>query len=78
MPEQRLTVFVIQTMPDPAQTPQDQANPNQETTRSEPDLILQATTRAEVIDGVLKSLNDSYVFPEIAKKMEKSIRATAA
>ena len=30
--------------------------------------------RAEVIDGVLQRLNDSYVFPEIATQMEKAIR----
>lgn len=38
------------------------------------DLTIDAATRAQVIDGVLKRLNDSYVFPETAKKMEQSIR----
>jgi len=40
----------------------------------QPDLTIDAATRSQVIDGVLKRLNDSYVFPEVAKKMEQSIR----
>jgi hypothetical protein len=37
------------------------------------DLTIDAATRTQVIDGILKRLNDSYVFPETAKKMEQSI-----
>ena len=40
----------------------------------QPDLTIDAAARTQVIDGVLKRLNDSYVFPEVAKKMEQSIR----
>jgi retinol-binding protein 3 len=40
----------------------------------QPDLTIDAATRTQVIDGMLKRLNDSYVFPEVAKKMEQSIR----
>lgn len=40
----------------------------------QPDLTINADTRAEVIDGVIKKLNDSYVFPEVAKQMETAIR----
>jgi hypothetical protein len=40
----------------------------------QPDLTIDAATRTKVIDGILKRLNDSYVFPETAKKMEQSIR----
>src|SRR5215216_1299332 len=40
----------------------------------QPDLTIDAATRTQVIDGILKRLNDSYVFPDIAKKMEQSIR----
>lgn len=36
----------------------------------QPDIKINAAMRAEVIDGIIKSLNESYVFPEIAKKME--------
>ncbi len=38
------------------------------------DLTIDAATRTQVVDGILKRLNDSYVFPEVAKKMEQSIR----
>ena len=40
----------------------------------QPDLTIDAATRTQVIDGILKRLNDSYVFPQVAKKMEQSIR----
>jgi len=40
----------------------------------QPDLTIDAATRTKVIDSILKRLNDSYVFPEVAKKMEQSIR----
>lgn len=39
----------------------------------QPDLTIDAATRTKVIDAILKRLNDSYVFPEIAKKMDQSI-----
>src|SRR5215208_7891669 len=39
----------------------------------QPDLTIDAAARTQVINGVLKRLNDSYVFPETAKKMEQSI-----
>lgn len=38
------------------------------------DLTIDAATRTQVIDAILKRLNDSYVFPDVAKKMEQSIR----
>ena len=40
----------------------------------QPDLTIDAATRTQVIDGILKRLNNSYVFPDVAKKMEQSIR----
>jgi len=40
----------------------------------QPDLTIDAATRTQVIDSILKRLNDSYVFPEVAKKMDQSIR----
>ena len=42
--------------------------------REQPDMTIDAVARAEVIDGVLKKLNDAYVFPEVAKKMEQAVR----
>ena len=40
-----------------------------------PDLALDAATRSTVIDSLLKQLDDAYVFPETAKKMETDIRS---
>jgi C-terminal processing protease CtpA/Prc len=45
--------------------------------REQPDQTIDAAMRAEVIDGVLKKLNDAYVFPEVAKKMEQAVRDRA-
>jgi hypothetical protein len=36
---------------------------------------IDAATRAKVIDGAVAALNDTYVLPETAKKMEKTVRA---
>ena len=44
----------------------------------QPDLTIDAAMRTQVIDGILKRLNDSYVFPEVAKRMEESIRDRVA
>ncbi|MGH9942986.1 MAG: S41 family peptidase [Pyrinomonadaceae bacterium] len=41
---------------------------------NEPDIQIDAAARGQVIDSVLKRLNESYVFPEVAKNMESSIR----
>ena len=38
------------------------------------DLILNETIRSEVIHGILQVLNESYVFPDVAQKMEQAIR----
>ncbi|HEV7397362.1 MAG TPA: S41 family peptidase [Pyrinomonadaceae bacterium] len=42
--------------------------------QEQPDLTIDAATRTQVIDTVLKRINESYVFPDVAKKMEQSIR----
>ncbi len=42
--------------------------------REQPDITIDAATRAQVIEAIIKNVNDSYVFPEIAKKMTESIR----
>ena len=44
----------------------------------QPDLTIDAATRTQVIDTILKRLNESYVFPEVAKKMGLSIRDRVA
>jgi C-terminal processing protease CtpA/Prc len=38
------------------------------------DLTVDSATRSAVIEGALKRLNDNYVFPETAKKMEQAVR----
>jgi retinol-binding protein 3 len=43
-----------------------------------PDMAIDAATRASVVDAVIKELNDYYVFPETAKKMEADLRSRAA
>ena len=40
-----------------------------------PDMTIDAATRSAVVDLLLKELNDTYVFPETAKKMETDIRS---
>lgn len=42
--------------------------------REQPDLKIDAATRAQVIDAICKNLNDSYVFPEVARKTEAALR----
>jgi retinol-binding protein 3 len=39
------------------------------------DFTINAATRQRVIDGMATKLNEYYVFPEIAKKMEDAVRA---
>lgn len=38
------------------------------------DFTLDAATRTQVIEGVIKRFNQSYIFPEVSKAMEQSIR----
>ncbi|HMF92469.1 MAG TPA: hypothetical protein VKL40_17635, partial [Candidatus Angelobacter sp.] len=39
-----------------------------------PDITIDAATRTEVIEGIVKALNDTYVYPEVATKMEQALR----
>lgn len=41
---------------------------------SPPDRVIDARMQLEVIDSVTQALNEIYVFPEVAKKMEKHLR----
>jgi retinol-binding protein 3 len=36
---------------------------------------IDSAARARVIDGTIKNLNEFYVFPDVAKKMEESVRS---
>lgn len=38
------------------------------------DTLLDARGRAEIIEGIIHQLNKSYVFPEVAKKIEQALR----
>lgn len=40
----------------------------------QPDMTIDSATKTQVIDAVLKELNDRYVFPEVAKQMETNVR----
>ncbi|HYG11930.1 MAG TPA: S41 family peptidase [Pyrinomonadaceae bacterium] len=44
----------------------------------QPDMMIDAAMRAQVIEGALKSLRESYVYPEVATRMEQAIRERAA
>ncbi len=40
----------------------------------QPDMLIDSATKSQIIDAVLKELNDRYVFPERAKQMETNLR----
>jgi len=42
--------------------------------QSQTNQAIDANTRQEVIEGAIKALNEAYVFPETAKKMEQALR----
>src|SRR5688572_31703203 len=44
----------------------------------EPDFTVTPAERAQVIESSIAKLNQYYVFPETAKKMEQAVRARAA
>jgi hypothetical protein len=43
--------------------------------KDQPDFTTTPEQRSEVLDGLLKQLNEHYVFPDKAQEMEKAIRA---
>ncbi|HEX8187042.1 MAG TPA: S41 family peptidase [Pyrinomonadaceae bacterium] len=40
----------------------------------QPDMTVDAAARREVVENLLKRLNDAYVFPDTAAKMERAVR----
>ena len=56
---------------DPTSVPAQQGPPEQ------PDLTIDAATRQEVVHNLLKRLNESYVFADVAQKMEAAVRERA-
>ena len=51
-----------------------QVSTAQQAEPQQPDVTIDAATRVQIIESISKRLNDMYVFPEIAKKMEASLR----
>src|SRR6516162_3121869 len=51
-----------------------QANAQVLLRKEQPDLTITSAMRTEVIEGVIKGLNDAYVLPDVAKTMETAIR----
>ena len=41
---------------------------------NQPDMTIDESVRVRVIDSVRKALNDDYVFPDVATKMDEAIR----
>src|SRR5919112_857992 len=54
---------------DPNSAPARQGPPPEQ-----PDMTVDAAARKEVVENLLKRLNDTYVFPETAAKMERAVR----
>lgn len=52
--------------------------PRQPPMAAQPDMTIDAGVRTQVIEGVLKNLQEAYVYPETAKRMEEAIRARLA
>jgi len=57
------TVFLV-TIPIAAQGPGG----------NQPDMTIDDATRSTVVDGLIKLLNENYVFPDTASKMERALR----
>lgn len=41
----------------------------------QPDMTIDGAARSQLIENLVKELNDSYIFPETAKRMETDVRA---
>ncbi|HEX8283594.1 MAG TPA: S41 family peptidase [Pyrinomonadaceae bacterium] len=67
-----LALCALVMLGDPATAPARQAPPEQ------PDMAVDAAARKEVIENLVKRLNDTYVFADTAAKMEQAVRERAA
>lgn len=67
-----LALCALVMLVDPAAAPARQAPPEQ------PDMTVDAAARKEVVESLIKRLNDAYIFPETAAKMEQAVRARVA
>ncbi len=64
-----LALYACLMLIDPAAAPARQGPPP-----DQPDMTIDAAARKEVIDNLLKRLNDAYIFPDVAAKMERAVR----
>ncbi|MCM3869364.1 MAG: S41 family peptidase, partial [Pyrinomonadaceae bacterium] len=55
-----------------------QASSAQQPGGQQPDGTVDTASRAQIIESISKRLNEAYVFPEVAKKMEASLRERTA
>src|SRR5690242_10329990 len=67
-----IALFACLVLARPERVPAQQGGPRQ------PDMTVDAAARKEVIENLIKRLNDAYVFPDTAAKMEQDLRARAA
>jgi retinol-binding protein 3 len=67
-----LALFACLVLLDPKGAAAQQLGPRQ------PDMTIDAAARKEVVENLIKRLNDAYVFPDTAAKMEQAIRGRAA
>src|ERR1051326_7477330 len=67
-----LALFACLVFLNPERVPAQQPGPRQ------PDVTIDAAARKEVIENLIKRLNDAYVFPDTAAKMGQAIRERAA
>ena len=67
-----LALCALFMLADPNAAPAQQGPPEQ------PDITIDAAARKEVIENLVKKLNDSYIFPDVAAKMEQAVRARLA
>jgi retinol-binding protein 3 len=73
----QLSAFA-QTPPPTSKPGQPAIKPDAQATREAQLFKLDAQTKRDVIEAALKALNDNYVFPETAKKMEAAVRERMA
>lgn len=67
-----LALLACLVLSNPGRVPAQQGGPRQ------PDMTIDAAARKEVVENLIKRLNDAYVFPDTAAKMEQAIRAASA
>jgi retinol-binding protein 3 len=67
-----LAFFACLVLVNPERVPAQQPGPRQ------PDTTVDAAARKEVVENLIKRLDEAYVFPETAAKIEQALRAASA